>query len=58
MARRQAQRAAFTRQLAELRIDKEYGSSGLWDEDGRMLGYDPPVHGDDAWRDRHRKEEM
>lgn len=40
VALRQAQRAAFTRQLAELRIENEYGSSGLWDTDGKMLGYD------------------
>jgi len=40
VALRQAQRAAFTRQLTELRIENEYGSSGLWDKDGKMLSYD------------------
>lgn len=40
MAARQAQRAAFTRQLREVRLDNDYGSSGLWDEEGKMLGYD------------------
>jgi hypothetical protein len=37
---RQAQRAAFTRQLKEVRLDNDYCSSGLWDEEGKMLGYD------------------
>lgn len=37
---RQAQRAAFTRHLKEIRLDNDYGSSGLWDEEGKMLGYD------------------
>jgi len=40
VAARQAQRAAFTRQLREVRLDNDYGSSGLWDEEGKMLGYD------------------
>ena len=40
VAARKAQCAAFTRQLKEIRLDNEFGSSGLWDEDGRMLGYD------------------
>jgi hypothetical protein len=39
-AARQAQRSAFTRQLTELRLDAEYWSSGLWNADGKMLGYD------------------
>jgi hypothetical protein len=37
---RQAQRTAFTRQLKEIRLDNDYGSSGLWNEEGKMLGYD------------------
>ena len=37
---RQAQRAAFTRQLKEIRLDSDFGSSGLWDDQGRMLPYD------------------
>lgn len=40
VAAQRAQRAAFTRQLGEVRLDNDYGSSGLWDEDGKMLGYD------------------
>ena len=40
VAARQAQRAVFTRQLGEIRLDNEHGSSGLWSEDGSMLGYD------------------
>ncbi|MFT4269206.1 MAG: hypothetical protein QM586_18640 [Xenophilus sp.] len=40
VAARQVQRAAFTRQLREVRLDNDYGSSGLWDEEGKMLGYD------------------
>ena len=36
----QAQRIAFTRQLTELRLECAYGSSGLTDADGGMLGYD------------------
>jgi hypothetical protein len=39
-AARQAQRAAFTRQLKVIRLDNEFGSSGLWDEQGKMLSYD------------------
>lgn len=37
---KQARRAVFTRQLKEIRLDNDFGSSGLWDERGRMLGYD------------------
>lgn len=40
VAAQQAQRAAFTRQLTEIRLDNDFGSSGLWDERGRCLGYD------------------
>lgn len=40
VAARQAQRAAFTRQLREVRLDNGCGSSGLWNEKGKMLGYD------------------
>jgi hypothetical protein len=40
MAARQAQRVAFTRQLTEIQLNNDYGSSGLWGEDGKMLGYD------------------
>ncbi len=39
-AKRQTQRAAFTRQLKEIRLDSDFGSSGLWDDQGRMLHYD------------------
>lgn len=39
-AARKTQRTAFTRQLTELRLENEYGSSGLWDSDGKMLSYD------------------
>ncbi|AOX99903.1 hypothetical protein BJP62_05165 [Jeongeupia sp. USM3] len=40
VAARQAQRAAFTRQLKEIRLDNDFGSSGLWSAEGKMLGYD------------------
>jgi hypothetical protein len=40
VAARKAQRAAFTRKLKEIRLDNDYGSSGLWDDEGRNLGYD------------------
>lgn len=40
VAARQAQRGGFTRRLKELRLDNDYGSSGLWDAEGRMLSYD------------------
>jgi hypothetical protein len=40
MAARKLQRAAFTRQLQEIRLDNDFGSSGLWSQDGKMLGYD------------------
>lgn len=40
VAAKKAQRAAFTRQLKEIRLDNDFYSSGLWDERGRMLGYD------------------
>jgi len=35
-----AQRADFTQQLKEIRLANDYGSNGLWDEKGDMLGYD------------------
>ncbi len=40
VAEEDIKREAFTKQLSELRIDAEYGSSGLWDGDGRMIAYD------------------
>lgn len=40
VAAKKARCVAFTRQLKELRLDNDFGSSGLWDERGRMLGYD------------------
>ncbi len=40
VAARQAQRAVFTRDLTEIRLDNDFGSSGLWDAKGRNLGYD------------------
>ena len=29
-----------TQQLDEIRVDCDFGSSGLWDNKGRMIGYD------------------
>jgi hypothetical protein len=40
MAARTARRAAFTRPLKEIRLDNDYCSSGLWNEEGKMLSYD------------------
>lgn len=40
VAARQAERAAFTRQLKEVRLEDDFGSSGLWDAKGRNLGFD------------------
>ena len=40
VAARKTQRTAFTRQLQEIRPDNDFGSSGLWDDEGRNLGYD------------------
>ncbi len=40
VAASKVQRTAFTRQLKELRLDNDYGSSGLWDEKGKVLRYD------------------
>lgn len=40
VAASKVQRTAFTRQLKELRLDNDYGSSGLWNEEGKMLRYD------------------
>lgn len=33
-------RAELTSQLTEIRLSNEFGSSGLWDSDNKMLGYD------------------
>lgn len=40
VAAHKAERAAFTQQLPELRIDSDYGSSGLWNMKGQNLHYD------------------
>ncbi|MDR0234313.1 MAG: hypothetical protein LBI31_05885 [Zoogloeaceae bacterium] len=40
VAAQKAQRATFTRQLKEIRLENNYGSSGLWDAEGSNLGYD------------------
>ncbi len=40
LAARKAKRVAFTRQIKEIHLDNDFGSSGLWTEDGKMLGYD------------------
>lgn len=40
VAAQKAQRAAYTRQLNGIRLDNDFGSSGLWDDEGRNLGYD------------------
>lgn len=40
IAARKVQRANFTRQLKEIRLDNDFGSSGLWNQGGTMLGYD------------------
>lgn len=40
VAAQKAQRAAFTQRLKEIRLDNDFGSSGLWDDEGRNLGYD------------------
>lgn len=40
VAAQQAQRASFTLQLTEIRLNNDFGSSGLWDARGRCLGYD------------------
>ncbi len=37
---KKAQRTAFTRQLREIRLDNDFGSTGLWDKKGRNLAYD------------------
>lgn len=36
----QLRRETFTRQLKEIRLDCEFGSSGLWNDKGQMLAYD------------------
>ena len=33
-------RTTFTRQLKEIRLENDFGSSGLWSADGKMLPYD------------------
>ncbi len=40
VAANKAQRANFTRQLAEIRLGCDFYSSGLWNARGQMLGYD------------------
>lgn len=40
VAAQKMQRASFTRRLKEIRLDNDFGSSGLWSDDGRNLGYD------------------
>ncbi|MBF0528826.1 MAG: hypothetical protein HQK55_06065 [Deltaproteobacteria bacterium] len=40
VAARKSRRAAYTRCLKEIRLDNDFGGSGLWDMDGKMLGYD------------------
>ena len=39
-AARKAQRTEFTRRQKTIRVDNDFGSSGLWDAQGRNLGYD------------------
>ncbi len=36
----QTQRTTFTRQLTEIRLDNDFGSSGLWNDRGQNLSYD------------------
>lgn len=40
VAVRKVQRAAFTRQLKEIRLHNDFGSSALWNEECKMLSYD------------------
>lgn len=40
VAARRSKRLAFTQQLREIRLSNDYGSSGLWNEEGKMIGYD------------------
>jgi hypothetical protein len=40
IAARQTRRAAFMGQLKVIRLENDFGSSGLWGADGKMLGYD------------------
>lgn len=40
VAARRSERLVFTRQLKEIRLSNDYCSSGLWNEEGKMLGYD------------------
>ena len=64
LAANKAQRAAFTLELKEIRLDNDFGSSGLWDESGEMLGYDmldlpfPLVRRIAAWQRNYDYNEM
>ena len=40
VAAQRTHREAFTRQLKEIRLANDFSSSGLWDDEGRSLGYD------------------
>ncbi len=40
VAARKTRRAAFTRQLKEIRLENDFVSSGLWGANGKMLPYD------------------
>jgi len=40
VAAQKAKRTAFTRQLTEISLWNDFGSSGLWDSNGKMLNYD------------------
>ena len=40
IAAQQAQCVMFTRQLREIRLENDFASSGLWNDKGKMLGYD------------------
>jgi hypothetical protein len=40
VAKQDKLRENYTHQLPELRVWPEFGSSGLWDNKGRMIGYD------------------
>jgi len=59
VATREEQRAASVREMTEVRLDNDFGSSGLWDSRGRNLGYDllnlplPLVRRIAAWNDAY-----
>lgn len=40
LAAQKMQRTSFSRRLKEIRLGNDFGSSGLWDDEGRNLGYD------------------